>query len=42
MVVGKTEALTGSKRHPPQMIAKHKALEDAVLILHSDNFFSAP
>lgn len=32
----------GSERHPPQITAKDKALEDALLVSPSDHFFSAP
>lgn len=41
MIVGKTEALAGIEKHPPQMTAKDKPLEDTVLIPLSDHFFSA-
>lgn len=40
--VGSTGTLTGSERHPPQMTAKHKTLQDEVLMPLSDHFFSAP
>lgn len=41
MIVGKTEALTEVKSIPPQMTAKDKTLEDAVLISLPDYFFAA-